>query len=147
MLQRRDWTLLVLAAAGGQPLQPVQLQKTLFLIGENLKPVEKDLSSEFYDFEPYDYGPFDRMAYADAEYLSNQGFATITTLPGRLYREYAATVDGLQRAKALEQDLARPLVEYVHSIVDWARSLSFSDLVRAIYQQYPEQRVRSVFNL
>jgi len=36
-LRRRDWTLLAVAAAGGAPLTPVQLQKTLSLLGERQK--------------------------------------------------------------------------------------------------------------
>ena len=36
MITRREWNLLVLCAASGKPLSPVQLQKSLFLIQKNL---------------------------------------------------------------------------------------------------------------
>ena len=111
MLQRIDWTLMVLAAGGGKPLQPVQLQKSLFLVGRNVDPVKKGLSDGFYDFQPYDYGPFDRLVYEDAERLAVLDLATITMCPGGLYREYAATVSGIQRAKELETELPPGIVD------------------------------------
>ena len=33
-LQKKDWTLLAIALADGQPLSPVQLQKSVFLFGK-----------------------------------------------------------------------------------------------------------------
>lgn len=35
--RRRDWTLLAVAGSGGAPLNPVQLQKILLLLGERQK--------------------------------------------------------------------------------------------------------------
>lgn len=145
-LQREDWCLLVLGAADGASLQPVQLQKSLFLIGENVRPRKSGLSREFYDFEPYDYGPFDSSVYADADALAAQGLAVVATRPGRSYREYAATPIGVRRAKELALQLPNETADYVCRVVEWARTKSFSEIVRAIYQKYPEQRARSVFN-
>ena len=146
MLERQDWALLVLGAAEGHPLQPVQFQKTLFLVGENVKPVERGISSSFYGFEPYDYGPFDRDVYIDAEQLEREGLAIITTRPGRSYSEYAATAAGVDRARALGASIPPQVAEYINRVVAWARTRTFSEIVRAIYQKYPEQRARSVFN-
>lgn len=146
LLRRKDWCLLVLAAAQGAPLQPVQLQKSLFLIGENVKPVESGLSVNFYAFEPYDYGPFDSNVYADAEELQREGLAYITQHPHRSYRQYAATNLGLQRANEIESRLPAGVCEYVRSVVQWALPRSFNEIVRTIYRQYPAQRARSVFN-
>ncbi|MGH7490032.1 MAG: hypothetical protein ACREMY_31160, partial [bacterium] len=54
-LQPADWLLLLLALKDAErPLDPVRLQKGLFLLAE-----EGGLSgAESYRFEPYDYGPF-----------------------------------------------------------------------------------------
>ena len=32
-MDRKDWTLLAIAAAKGEPLDPAQLQKSLFVLG------------------------------------------------------------------------------------------------------------------
>jgi len=36
-------------------------------------------------------------------------------------------------------------VAYLREVVPWAQSLSFNELVRAIYEAYPEPRANSVF--
>lgn len=146
VLDRKDWALLVLAAGEGAPLQPVHLQKCLFLIGENVNPEERNLSKAFYEFEPYDYGPFAQPVYSDAERLEAEGLATIFQRSGRGYREYAATTSGLARAKKLEEKLPEDVTDYVRRVVHWALPRSFNEIVRAIYKSYPEQRARSVFN-
>ena len=50
MMTRQDWLLLVLAAAGGKPLSPLQLQKSLFLVGHDLA---KLVGAGFYTFRPF----------------------------------------------------------------------------------------------
>ena len=62
-MTRQDWLLLVLAAADGKPLSPLQLQKSLFLVGYDLARL---VGSDFYTFRPFDYGPFDAAVYRDA---------------------------------------------------------------------------------
>ena len=53
-MDRKDILLVVVASGNGTPLTPVQLQKSLFLISENLKG---EIPDPFYDFGPYHYGP------------------------------------------------------------------------------------------
>lgn len=142
-LKREDWTLLTLAAAEGQTLTPVQLQKCLFLLGK-AKP--EAVGNHFYNFTPYNYGPFDRQVYIDADRLAAEGLATITggsSSTGR-WNEYAITPAGMTRVRDL-QPKAGPAWDYVRRVVEWARQLTFQQLVRAIYARYPEFRVNSVF--
>ena len=49
-MTRHDWLLLVLAAAEGDALSPLQLQKSLFLVGHGLAGL---VSTDFYDFQPH----------------------------------------------------------------------------------------------
>ena len=63
-MTRHDWLLLVLAAAEGDTLSPLQLQKSLFLVGHGLAGL---VSTDFYDFQPHAYGPFAAAVYHDAE--------------------------------------------------------------------------------
>jgi hypothetical protein len=138
-MMRKDWTLLVIAAAAGQPVSPVQLQKALFLLGENLQ-----LGAGFFHFTPYDYGPFDSAVYSEAESLDREGLVRIETPPFS-YREYRATDDGRARADILRQQLPEGVASYLDQVVTWVRSRSFNDLVRAIYQAYPKMKANSVF--
>ena len=73
-MEKRDWLLLALAAAKTKGLTPVQIQKSLFLFGENMSGIG---GSRFYKFVPYNYGPFDKRIYSDAEALETEGLVVI----------------------------------------------------------------------
>jgi hypothetical protein len=74
-MNRRDVVLAMLTCAEGRPYTPVQIQKAIFLVCENLpKLVDRGPS---FKFEPYDYGPFDSDVYAEAEILQAEGCAVI----------------------------------------------------------------------
>src|SRR5438477_13056735 len=95
----KDWTLLVIAAAGGRDVSPVQLQKALFLLGEKLSLPE----DERYKFKPYDYGPFCVTVYDDAEQLRREGLVVIEhALP---YRRYSVSPEVLEQADRLRKRL------------------------------------------
>ena len=139
-MRASDWTLLVIAEAEGQYLEPVQLQKALFLIG---KQAHADLGADqFYEFMPYDYGPFCRDVYSDAERLAAMGLVRIETAR---YKRFSATEEGSQRAAALRDRLTANAQDYLRKVVSFVRDLSFNDLVKAIYRAYPEMKEKSVF--
>jgi uncharacterized protein len=140
-VERQDWTLLAISLAKGRGLSPVQLQKVLFLLG---KSVPSDIGSDFYTFEPYNYGPFDRTIYSDAGFLSTVGLVNISST-GSGYSEYTATPEGQTRSEIIKATASPRAVAYLEKVVPWAQALSFSSLVRAIYNKYPEYRRNSVF--
>lgn len=136
---RRDWALLVVAAAKGEPLSPVQLQKTLFVIGRKLDP-----KGAFYNFIPYDYGPFAGEVYDDVRSLVHDGLAVAEpTYYG--YTQYRITEAGTSAAANVRESVDAHVANFVDRIVTWARGLSFSELVRSVYQAYPEMKVNSIF--
>jgi hypothetical protein len=141
-MEREDWNLLVLASAEGQPLSPVQLQKALFLVSRNLPP--EVLGGPLYDFVPYNYGPFDGQVYDDARRLADEQFAQVSKSP-RGWTQYAATPEGVERARIISETLKPDVVEYMATLVRWVRAQSFPSLVRTIYDRYPEMRANSVF--
>ena len=91
-MKRSDWIILAAGLGDGDPLTPVQLQKSLFLLGELLPLVKQDGS--FYEFQPYNYGPFCADIYSDAERLEQGGEMRITPSSAGGWREYAATSEG-----------------------------------------------------
>jgi len=141
-IAKKDWTLLVLSAADGAPLSPVQLQKALFLVGENMPWA---VGKKFYHFIPYNYGPFDPSIYGDAESLAADGFGAIGYQPGRRFYEYAVTAKGKEKAERIKRELSPEVVRYVESVVKWVKSVTFGDLLRAIYAKYPKYATNSVF--
>jgi len=137
-MEKKDWTLMVLAAANGAALMPVQLQKALFLLGKRLPDVVGD---RFYAFRPYHYGPFDRRVYQDAQQLAGDGLAVVMT---GYYVSYAATPSGVARAQQLAGQNPRAW-EYIKALVAWVRRQSFQSLVKSVYAEFPEMRSASIF--
>lgn len=142
-MNRDRWTLLALAKAHDRGLSPVQLQKSLFLLGQNLNG--DTIGSDFYQFEPYNYGPFDVAVYQDAERLADKGYVAITRTPERRWPLYQITASGAAAAQQAQSYLTPAAIRYLESVVAWTQRLSFRQLVMAIYARYPEMRERSVF--
>ena len=136
------WVLLALLAGKRHSLTPVELQKTLFLLGARRS---KEVGEGFYRFEPYDYGPFAVDVYRDADRLAADGLVAVDLSMGKSLRQYRLTAAGLARAKELAGKVPERALAYLREVVAWAQSLSFNELVRAIYEAYPKMRARSVF--
>ena len=141
-MERNDLILLVIAAAEDRGLTPVQLQKSVFLIGESKLP---GLPTYSYEFIPYNYGPFSLDVYSDADQLASEGMIGYMPVPARSWQKYALTQKGLRLSEEIETQGSEKLVKYVKEVVSWVKSHTFSDLLRAIYAKYPEFRVNSVF--
>lgn len=139
-LERQSWTLLALAAASPQLLTPVQLQKILFLLGEELPDA---VGPGFYEFKPYNYGPFSSAIYSDAESLQEQGLARLVH-NGR-WTNYGASEAGIALAAGLRAQLDETVAGFIDQLVAWAKGLSFDELVRAVYKKFPQMRKNSVW--
>lgn len=141
-MERKDWTLLVISAAGSSGLSPVQLQKCLFLLGKN---IPHEVGEGFYTFVPYNYGPFDSAVYSDAQLLINEGLVALVQVAGKTWAYYVITPEGNERAEKASLQVESKTLDYITSVVRWTQQLSFAQLVTAIYQAYPEYQANSVF--
>lgn len=142
MLTRQDWLLLTLSKSPGGAMSPVQIQKALFLFGQE---VGSSAGTRFYSFVPYDYGPFDAAIYVDLRRMMREGLVRGEWGPGRSWKNYALTGRGRKTALAHENDTDARLVEFLGRIVVWVKGRSFSELLRSVYAAYPEFAVNSVF--
>ena len=140
-MTRQEWLLLALVSAE-HGMTPVQVQKTMFLLRME---APTRLQDDFYNFEPYDYGPFTSDIYTDLEVLSGDGLVTIDRFSAAPRRIYSATPAGAQRSLALRQRLDSDMAAYMDRLVAWVKSKSFTGLLNAIYAKYPEYRENSVF--
>jgi hypothetical protein len=142
-LQKKDWTLLAIALAEGKPLSPVQLQKSVFLFGKLLP--DEVLPEDFYEFVPYNYGPFCPEVYRDAEELAEEELVQISSVSAHGYSQYSATPEGIEEGRRLVELLPYRVAEHARVIVEWVRAQTFRALVSAIYERFPEYRANSVF--
>lgn len=142
MTPRQELVLAALSAGQtNSELSPAQTQKLFFLIDQN---VAGALGGPLFNFEPYDYGPFDSAVYSDLDCLSGFSGHVDVNRNGR-YRTYRLTDLGRQVGEAKLATLNPEARDYLPRARDWVASLSFQDLVRAIYQAYPAMRAKSIF--
>jgi len=139
-MKRADVLLAALTAPDRKVFYPVHLQKTLFLIDYKLPR----LFEHRYDFQPYDYGPFDRIVYSDAEVLRRAGLIEITEVPGDV-RTYRATPKGIEVGQKLLVAMPAKSADTIKQISNLVTRLGFKELVAAIYRSFPEMKVNSVF--
>ena len=138
-MKKTDILLLVLSAAE-ESLTPVQLQKSLFLIGELMS---QDVGDNFYQFEPYHYGPFDVTIYNDARIEAANGFINITRIPGQKWSCYSISNKGREQAAHIQ--VSDKFKENIKKIVTWVQGMTFEKLVATIYKNYPDFQKNSVF--
>jgi hypothetical protein len=123
---RDDWTLVSIASSR-RGLTPVQLQKSLYLLGQAF-PTE--LGPDFYKFRSINAGHYSQQIYTDADALAKQGLVLIEVSEEQGWQHYSATSAGVQRAGVLEKRLSAPALQYLHRVVEWARNRSFDQLGR-----------------
>jgi hypothetical protein len=142
-MTRSEVLLAILAASQGRPYTPVQIQKAAFLVTRNLPDLVDDGSN--FEFEPYDYGPFDHNVYGESEALNRDGMVEIIREDGTRWNRYAASDAGVNRGADILARMSDRERSYVAEVSAWVRAQSFESLVRSIYSAYPEMRVNSVF--
>jgi hypothetical protein len=96
-------------------------------------------------FVPYDYGPFDSDVYDEAQKLSWAGDVVIAPSWSGRWNTYAASDAGLAKGRQLLLRLDGGARKYMEEVSNWVRSLSFSSLVKSIYDAYPDMKANSIF--
>ena len=142
-MERPEFVLAAMAPAGTDPYSPVQIQKLLFLLDVN---VADATGGPHFNFEPYDYGPFDKAVYAVLRDLQDSGLVEIIPGQGLKPQTYRLTMQGWACGKRYLATLPADVKKYAEDLVVYIRSMSFSELVSAIYRLYPEMRENSVFS-
>lgn len=142
-MDRRSVVMAIVGSADGLTFSPVQLQKAVFLVSQNALHIF-DASSHF-SFSPYDYGPYDKAVYEEASALADAGLVSIEKPSQSRYRQYAASAEGIERAKEIISRLDPGDADYLRRVAAWVRSLGFAALVKSIYEAYPDMKQNSVF--
>jgi len=143
-MERKHWVLLVLDAARPGSLSPLQVQKILFLMNQRLPD---EVGEDFYHFVPYNYGPFAPEVYADLRLLIDEGLANNVEYAGRSWVAYEINDQGHELASQIRtsEQVSKRASEYIAKVVRWVESLTFTQLLAAIYKAYPEYATKSVF--
>jgi len=140
MIDRRQIVLAALAPGHGVVHSPVQIQKLLFLVD---REVAGRVGGPFFDFRPYNYGPFDKAVYSVLEELAADGLAE--AVPLRSWSGFRLTDAGQRAGEAAISALPAPVSDYIKRASEFVRTHSFATLVSAIYRTYPDMKVNSIF--
>lgn len=141
--RRQTLILAALSAGTADSFAPVQVQKMFFLLDEN---ISAELGGKQFEFEPYDYGPFDKNVYAELTALQGMGLVEISYVsptPGG--RRYTVTNVGREIGQTARQSFSPGAQRFVVDVADWVRKLTFAQLVGSIYKAFPHMREKSIF--
>ena len=141
-INQADVVLAAMAAKNGSVFAPVQVQKMFFLLDRN---IADRCGGPWFDFEPYDYGPFDKEVYRALERWAVAGMVRIDSGASSSRRTYALTPAGQAKGEAILKGLPNEAQAFMERVSDWVRSMSFAQLVGAIYRAYPDMRENSIF--
>jgi hypothetical protein len=141
-MNRHQFVLAALAPAHGVPHSPVQVQKLLFLLDEN---IQDSAGGPHFNFEPYHYGPFDKEVYDVLQELETEGLVEIEPETLHRWNTYRLTREGQKAGETILSTLPQTAQTYMTTVSDFVRSLPFAQLVAAIYKAYPHMKANSVF--
>lgn len=130
-MKRTDFVLAVLSTSNGTAWTPVQVQKIFFLLDEK---ISDKIGRKQWNFTVQDYGPYDNEVYREIENLKAIGQAIIIK---ESMSTFLLTVSG-QRAGIIALNELGTIATYIKELSVWIRSLSFQQLVLAIYRDFPE---------
>ena len=141
-MQRGQFVLAAMSPAVVESFSPIQIQKLLFVLDEN---VPAQTGGPYFNFQPYDYGPFDKAVYEELDQLRSQDLVEVSGTGWQSFRQYGLTGSGFKQGERFFKELPDVVQPYIIEVVEFVRSLSFAELVSAIYSAYPEMRENSVF--
>lgn len=142
LTERQKILLLFMAASPTKELSPIKIMKGMFVINERQKALlPKDGR---YEFHPYLFGPFTPDIYRDLEILEQHGLLASRNLPGMIWRFYQATRQGKSVAKEFSENYPKELVDYIRKVKQWVTQTPLSDILRAIYREFPQYTVQSI---
>jgi hypothetical protein len=141
-MDRRELILAALAASGGAVHSPTQVQKLLFLLD---KKIAAHTGGPHFNFTPRDYGPFDESIPDELNKLEADRFVEINRVPQWSSKSYRCTPAGRIQGEKLLERLDTSVASYTRRLSEWVMSLSPGELLAAVYREYPEMQVNSVF--
>ncbi|HHJ17595.1 MAG TPA: hypothetical protein ENJ80_12935 [Gammaproteobacteria bacterium] len=140
-MERTELVKAAMAAGGPDATYgPAQLQKLFFLIDREIASL---VDGPVFQFNPYDYGPFDSEVYDTVGELQVNGSAVVDH--SQRFRTYSLTPQGYHEGAAILQQMSGDARHFIERAASWVRSVSFQEMVSAIYKQYPDMKANSIF--
>ncbi len=144
-LTPRQKTLLAfLGSDAEQELNPIRVMKGLFLISQETPKDWLDTGAR-YEFVPYHYGPCSFPIYDDLDCLQRLGYVKTMEVPGRSWKYYTLSAEGVSVANAVIKEFRPELRKYLKDVRAFVARLSVRQLLDVIYKAYPSLATNSIF--
>ncbi len=134
-MNKKDWLLL---AIGEGTLEPVQVQKLMFLFREKTAVSNK----EAYEFVPYDWGPCSFEIYDDLDDLIALDLIARSQSPHGVSR-YSLSEQGQKTEKNIRGLVDEALLGELLKLRRWVTSRPFRTLLLDVYKEFPQYSVAS----
>ena len=136
-MEQHEWLLL---AIGDDLLEPVQVQKLMFVFAQEEK--ERLPDNEAYEFVPYNWGPCSFEIYDDLDCLIDEELVE-RLMTARRWHKYQLTDEGNTRLTQLRERADKYLLKRLAHWREWVTSKSFRTLLIEVYQKYPAYAIAS----
>ena len=137
-LRKDTYVAAVMSVAGTKEFSPGHIQKIFFIL-------DRELDVQYFDFKPDAYGPYDGDVYGAARRLEEKGLATVRKEAEYEYHMFRLTDDGVSKGKKAFGRLPKKVRTFIEGVVVWALSLTFHELVAAVFNEYPDMKENAVF--
>lgn len=137
-LRKKDWILLLLRES---PLDRIHIMKALFLIWHRSGRKIKD----YFEFEPYLYGPCSFEVYSALENLQAEGFIVQPLHPIPQWVKYYLTEKGKKEANEVAKRTLPNTIKSIETVSDEVSQISFLELLRKVYAEAPDFTGDSIF--
>lgn len=142
--EKREWLLALLHANNNEPIESaVRLMKELFLIRKEIGEKQRMTDRDFYNFQPYLYGPCSFEVYKDIKRLASAGLIEVLRSPKSRWSIYRITKKG--------EEYIDGMVEHTPKIIEEIKlkfnKMPFMELLRYVYNKYPQFTKKSVMTL
>ena len=141
-MDKKQIVLAALASADGYSFTPVKVQKLFFILDRQIPTA---IGGPHFNFQPYDYGPFDKAVYDVLNELQNEGLVEIVYENPSNLRRYKLTPTGQEQGQGLLSSLPADSSDYIRRVSDFVKRQSFTGLVTAIYRAFPDMKINSIF--
>lgn len=123
---RRGWLLLAIALSGRSGISPIQLQRSLFLVGQKR---EELIGPGFYAFEPNGSGPASTDVYADIDALVTTEYIVKQWVPESACSVFRLSGAGRAWVAEFRRKVKKDALSGLEDAVAWVKEQSYLDLV------------------
>lgn len=134
---KSKWILVILRR---KSLDRIHIMKVLFLIWYRSREEIKD----YFQFEPYLYGPYSLEVYSELRNLQEHGFIIQPPSPIQQWTNYYLTIQGSIEAEKSLKKFNSDTITLIDKTVGEISNLGFFELLQKIYKEAPEYAVNSI---